>query len=122
MCNKYQRHRNRVTRQACSRCSHEQDSEFWEELIQHFNKEHEELYKVTTAKIDNASVLSVDMVDLSSLYDKLFAGTHHEAFRMPQTTNIETTQRCNFGFKSEMFRGLAPSSEVYRNLTLSKYA
>lgn len=122
MCNKFQRHRNKVTRQACSRCSYEQDLEFWNDHIQHFNQEYKELQEVTTAKLDNASVLSVDMVDLSLLYDKLFAVTHHEAFAIPQTTNAEATQRCNFGLKSGMFRGLAPSSEVYRNLTLAKYA
>lgn len=123
MCNKYQRHRNKVTRQACSRCSYEQDSDFWNtHIIQHFNQEYDELQKVTTAEIVNASVLSVDMVDLSLLYDKLYAAIRHEAFSLPQTTNTEATQRCNFGFKSEMFRGLAPSSDVYRNLTLAKYA
>jgi hypothetical protein len=73
-------------------------------------------------KTTNASVLSVDMVDLSVLYEKLFVATKHQAFRQPETTNAEATQRCNFGFKSEMFRGLATSSEVYRNLTLARCA
>lgn len=122
MCNKYLRYRNRVTRQACSRCSYEKDVKFWDDQVIHFNQEYKELLDVTTAKIPNASVLSVDSVDLTSLYDKLFAATNHEAFQLPKRTNAEATTRCNFGFKSEMFRALAPSSEVYRNLTLGIYA
>jgi hypothetical protein len=122
MCNKYQRHRNKVTRRICTRCSYEQDRAFWDEQIQHFNQEYRELQDVTTTKIDNTSVLSVDSVDLTLLYERLFAATNHEAFRLHQKTNAEVTNRCNFGFKSEMFRGLAPSSEVYRNLTLGIYS
>lgn len=122
MCNKYQRHRSKETRQACSRCSYEHDPAFWKEHIQSFNQDYVDLQAMVNTKTTNASVLSVDMVDLSLLYEKLFVATKHQAFRQPETTNAEATQRCNFGFKSEMFRGLATSSEVYRNLTLAKYA
>jgi len=122
MCNKNLRHRNRVTRRACARCSYDEDTKFWDQKVVHFNQEYKELLNVTTTKIDNASILSIDSVDLNLLYDKLFAATNHEAFRLSQKTNAEVTRRCNFGFKSDMFRGLAPSSEVYRNLTLGMYA
>lgn len=122
MCNKYQRHRSKETRQACSRCSYDLDPAFWNEHIQSFNQEYVDLQTLINTKTINANVLSVDMVDLSFLYEQLFLATNHQAFRQPHTTNAEATQRCNFGLKSGMFRSLATSSEVYRNLTLAKYA
>ena len=123
MCNKYQRNRSPETRQACSRCSYDLDPAFWNERMQNCNQEYVDLQTMINTKTANTSILSVDMVDLSFLYEKLFLATNHQAFQQqPHTTNAEAVQRCNFGFKSEMFRNLATSSEVYRNLTLAKYA
>ena len=122
MCNKSFRRRNKSTRQACSRCSYEQDTDFWDGTVTHFNNEYKELQEVITANIDNTSVLSVDSVDLTPLYERLFAATNHTAFKRFRKANREETKRCDFGVTSEMLRRLAPSSEIYRNLTMGIHA
>ena len=74
-----------------------------------------------SAQISNTTVLSVDLMDLSALYRELFAASGHMAFNISVKENLERTRTCNFGFKSEMFRGLRLSTEVYRSLTLGIY-
>lgn len=88
-----------------------------------FNQEYKELLEVTNIRFDNATVLSIDSTDLTLLYEKLSEATNHGAFRRSSLrANKEKKGRCNFGLKSEMLKGLAPSSDVYRNLTLGIYA
>ena len=121
ICNKNFKMRTNVTKSACTRCSYEQDKVFWDNFVQDTNRQYVELMDVASAKISNTTVLSVDLMDLSALYRDLFAATRHVTFNKSTSANPEMTNRCNFGFKSEMFRGLRLSTEVYRNLTLGVY-
>jgi hypothetical protein len=116
-CNKHFRVRSDSMKMACRRCSYEQDKVFWDDLVQHANSQYLELLDVASAQISNTTVLSVDSMDLSALYRDLFAASGHATFNMSVRSNPEKTTRCNFGFKSEMFRGLRLSAEVYRNMS-----
>jgi len=118
MCNKNFKTRTPEGQQACRTCSYEKDKEFWNNLVQYASGQYQELYEVVATKIPNTQVLTVDLVDLSELYRDLWKATNHTAFTMKINANPEQTSRCNFGFKSEMFRGLRPASEIYRNMTL----
>jgi hypothetical protein len=122
MCNKNFQARSNLTKRACRRCSYERDKIFWDNLVQNANSHYLELLDVASAQISNTTVLSVDAMDLSALYRDLFATSGHAEFiNMSLNHNPEKTTICNFGFKSEMFRGLRMSTEVYRNLTLGIY-
>jgi hypothetical protein len=116
-CNKHFRVRSDSMKMACRRCSYEQDKVFWDDLVQHANSQYLELLDVASAQISNTTVLSVDSMDLSALYRDLFAASGHATFNMSVRSNPEKTTRCNFGFKSEMSRGLRLSAEVYRNMS-----
>jgi len=123
MCNKNFYKRPKETRQACRRCSYDKDTKFWNEFVETANEQYNGLYQVATASMLNARVLTIDLVDLSRLYEELFAVTQHAAFNVSSShANPEKTSLCNFGFTSDVFRGLRPASGIYRNLTLGVYS
>lgn len=117
-CNKKFYARSVKLKRACTRCSYLQDKDFWNEFIEFSNHEYEMVKDVVTAKIPKTTVLTIDMTDLSILYGKLHSISNHSAFLNKERVNSEETQRCDFGFTSEMMRRVRPSFEIYRNLTL----
>jgi hypothetical protein len=124
MCNKNFGKRPKRLQEVCQRCSYAKDKDYWTEFLDGANDQYQQLYKVasaTTSSLPDSTVLAVDLIDLSELYRDLYSATNHKAFSMRTSANPESTSRCNFGFTSEMFRGLRLANDVYRNLTLGIY-
>jgi hypothetical protein len=123
MCNKNFGKRRKRLQEVCQRCSYAKDKDYWTEFLDSANDQYQQLYKVVsaTSSLPDSTVLAVDLMDLSELYRDLYNATNHKAFSMRTSANPESTSRCNFGFTSEMFRGLRLANDVYRNLTLGIY-
>lgn len=71
------------------------------------NKDYTDLLDVVTAKLPNVTTMTIDTVDLSDFYQKVNYAEKGEVFHSLDTHGImENTKRCNFGFRTEMGRGL----------------
>jgi hypothetical protein len=145
ICNKVFDKRSPRTQQACSQCSYEKDTEFWDNHTTHTNQLYDSLYKDVILwqeeknkhvnPTDNGAgvgvgivdlkLLTLDNVDITPCFTKLvdwlsppYSIRLREIQDKHQVKNPELLQRCDFGFHSVMMKHLAPSIAIYRNLTL----
>jgi len=130
-CNKLFDKRSPRTQQACSQCSYEKDTEFWDNQMTHTNELYDSLYKnailwqveknihVNTnddgVGIVDLKLLTLDNVDITPCFTK-----HVDWLSPPysihlreelkdkenQVKNPELLQTCDFGFHSAMMNVL----------------
>jgi hypothetical protein len=120
MCNKNSEKRGDDALLACSHCSYDRDQAYWDEFIQIENAGHMGMLEVVT-KSSPSIVLTMDSPDISAFYKVVHDIFPNWGFNISQPSNPEKTATCNFGFNSDMMRGLQPSQEVYRTMTISNF-
>ena len=147
LCNNFFDFRSPAAQQACSQCSYEKDSKFWDKKTIHTNELYDSLYKDVILwqeemnKYDNANddgvgvgkvdlkLLTLDSVDITPCFTKLvdwlsppYSIRLREKIqdKEHQVKNPELLQTCDFGFHSVIIKHLAPSIAIYRNLTLGR--
>jgi hypothetical protein len=132
VCNKNADRRSQSTLEFCDRCSYETDSEYWMGYVDRFNNDYEQLYDhvvrsdylKSCASKNKMELLAIDSADVSRFFSQLkdaLPVTYHAALEQPSVYNPEEKARCSFGVTSDMIKGLALSTDIYRNLTCGIY-
>lgn len=123
ICNKYHSIRSDETKRACETCQYEADAPYWDGFVDLINDQFKGIWDVTTGLArsaadgtDQVQVLSIDMLDINSLFDRL----SQNGFKIrSKRSNPEDKSTCSFSMPTEMMKGLKPSYEMYRMLPAS---
>jgi hypothetical protein len=120
--------RTKEVLEACDRCSFEQDVDIWMSYVNKTNIEDMELYNVVRSSFltsaNKVELLAIDAADVSRFFSQLkdaLPERYHTALQHAHSANLELTDRCSFGVSSAMIKGLALSTDIYRNLTSGSY-
>lgn len=123
MCNKNLDGRSNATLMACRECKYDVDNDqtlpVWDKVINMTLDHYAGVEFVTKLRLDNVRVVSIDMLDINSFFDRLRVKLKPSGLDVPETPwrNPERKSVCSFSMPSEMMKLLAPAQSVYRNLT-----
>merc|ERR1712151_156774 len=108
---------------------YEKHTEPFDKIVQTTNKDYLGIVRTIqlSSKYSAGSVksLTFDTDDIDSMFTMLQSSlskrTSNYTFPLNEKKNPEKHSRCNFGMKSTMFKNLAVSREIYRNITAGVY-
>ena len=128
LCNKNLNRRDEELKKACSACDYEKHPEAFDKIVQTTNKDYLGIVRTVqlSSKFSSGSVksLTLDTDDIDSMFTMLqlsLSKSSNYTFPLNEKKNPEKHSRCNFGMKSTMFKNLAISREIYRNITAGLY-
>lgn len=118
-CNKELGKRSGEKMEACLRCSYDDDKDIWDKHVQKTNKMYKGVAYTSRIRMPNVRIMTIDTVDIDAFFEKLQADMSPKwNVSLSVVKNAEKVGTCSFGMKSPIFKALAESEAIYRNLTL----
>jgi len=104
----------------CRRCVYAPDTAvFVHQMIEEYhNGKYMSIHTITEMDVRNLEVLFLDTMDINSFFEKLKLDLQPDFNLKLQPKNIEKNTACDFSVTSAIVRELAPSTMIYRNITL----
>jgi len=120
LCNRRLKKRSAELLRICRRCVYAPDTEvFLNQLIEERqNRRYMSIHTITEMDVRNVEVLFLDTMDIDRFFEELKLDLQPDFNLTLVHENIEQKAACDFSVTSAILRELAPSTMIYRNITL----
>jgi len=92
---------------------------FLNQMIEEYhNSKYMSIHTITEMDVRNVEVMFLDTMDINRFFEKLKLDLQPDFNLKLLHENIEKKTNCDFSVTSAIVRELAPSTMIYRNITL----